>query len=392
MTSSCLFSLNFSPIFCATKNSPFSFQSYFPSVSLQYYNKKRELKLPSVAQIPYQPINVDYLEEEFSGDGVSFEDIGASCLAKIGLENGSTATLMLPSGLITSYKAHMWHGGTVELLQTSVSEGEDGSPVIQGGVSLAFNFGSDNETSWSPSSWALHSVRGTPQDSFQVELINTDAEDMIDLRYIMSLTEDTLSSQLVVSNRKSSSIQFMGSLISNLTVSTPEATYAYGLEASNFFNRPILLSNFSIVPPELSKERQYGFGRPRDNAGLKDFFSGWGTKNKKSGEGKDGQIIENEEEMEGEETDNYKNLTEKMSRIYTSAPRDFTIIDRGRRNSVVIGRNGFDELYMFSPGSNNDSYGMYSYICVGSSAMLKPIILSPGEVWTGGQHLHNPNL
>lgn len=65
---------------------------------------------------------------------------------------------------------------------------------------------------------------------------------------------------------------------------------------------------------------------------------------------------------------------------------------QGRRNSVVVGREGFDELYMFSPGSNHDLYGQYAYICVGQAAVLKPIIIGSEEVWRGGQHLHNPNL
>lgn len=67
-------------------------------------------------------------------------------------------------------------------------------------------------------------------------------------------------------------------------------------------------------------------------------------------------------------------------------------IEQGRRNSVVVGRDGFEELYMFSPGSSHESYGKYAYICVGQSAMLKPIVLGPNESWTGGQRLHNPNL
>jgi hypothetical protein len=121
-----------------------------------------------VASIPYQPINVDYLEEEFSGHGVTFERLSDSCVAKMTVENGSSVTLMLPSGLITSYKARMWHGGTVELLQTSVLEGEDGSAAIRGGVSPAFNFDSDGEISWSPSTWALKDIRGDSHDTIQV--------------------------------------------------------------------------------------------------------------------------------------------------------------------------------------------------------------------------------
>lgn len=131
--------------------------------------KKKVFPLASAASIPYQPINVDYLEEEFSGHGVTFEDIDGSCVAKMGLENGSTATLMLPSGLITSYKANMWHGGTVELLHTIVSEGKDGTPAIQGGLSSAFSCGSDGEV-WSPCNWTLHDISGNPQEFIQVLL------------------------------------------------------------------------------------------------------------------------------------------------------------------------------------------------------------------------------
>ncbi|OMO98952.1 hypothetical protein COLO4_13608 [Corchorus olitorius] len=131
----------------------------------------------------------------------------------MGLENGSTATVMLPSGLITSYKAPMWHGGSVELLHTSVSEGDEGEAVIQGGVSLALNCEGDNEVSWSPSNWTLRDISGNSMDSIMVSL-------------------------------------------------------------GQLFN---------------------------GNAS---------------------------EEMEGEEDDGYKQLDEQMSRIYTSAPRFFTVIDR----------------------------------------------------------------
>ncbi|KAJ9179918.1 hypothetical protein P3X46_008229 [Hevea brasiliensis] len=195
----------------------------------------------------------------------------------------------------------MWHGGTFELLQTSVSEGKDGNPVIQGGVFLALNFG--------------------------------------------------------ISNSKSSSVQLVGSLISHLT-------------GSNFFNRSMFLSNLSIVSPDL------------DILGLRG--SALDARNGR------GRQIRSGEEMNGEETDNYKGLTEQIKRFYTSAPRDFTIIDRSRRNSVVIARDGFNKLYMFCPSLSHQSCGMYSFICVEQSTMLKPVISSPGDVWTGRQHLHNP--
>lgn len=147
----------------------FSFNTNLPCSHLHYRHNKRDISLPAVASNSYQPINVDYLEREFSGHGVTFADIGDNCIVKMELENGTMATLMLPSGLITSYKAPMWHGGTLEMLHTSVSEGENGEAIIQGGVSLAFNCGiEDDGISWSPNTWALHDVGGSPHKSIKV--------------------------------------------------------------------------------------------------------------------------------------------------------------------------------------------------------------------------------
>ncbi|KAG5555452.1 hypothetical protein RHGRI_006190 [Rhododendron griersonianum] len=355
--------------------------------------KKRYFPLPGVASIPYPvpaPINVDYLESEFSSHGVTFEDISDSCVVKMGLENGSLATVMLPSGMITSYKASMWHGGLLELLHTSVSEGEDGSdPVIQGGVSLAFKIESDDDggVSWSPNTWALRDVRGNPDESIQVELVSSNSEGMIEVKHILTLQQDLLSSELVFSNSKSSPLRLLGSIVSHLTVSTPDATYALGLERSNFHSRPPFLSNFSIIPPESGRTKDFNLWNPFT---VEELSSTWGAG--KQNNAVDTKSREREEDPEGEEDDNNKQLTEKMSRVYTSAPRDFIILDRGRRNSVVVQREGFNELYMFSPGSAHEWYGKYAYICVGQSALLKPIILGPKSVWRGTQHLHNPNL
>ncbi|KAL4591792.1 hypothetical protein LXL04_004763 [Taraxacum kok-saghyz] len=347
----------------------------------------RNFRLPRAASIPHPPINVDYLETEFSGHGTSFTRLGESCVVRMGLDNGSVATLMLPSGLITSYKARMWHGGLLELLHTQVSEDDGRGAVIRGGVSLAFRCegaGHDSENEgipWSPSIWNLRNVGGSPDESIQVELISTSLEDKIEIKHIVTLKQDTLTSEIVIANLRSSSLQLMGSVIGHLAVSTPEASYAVGLERANYFVKPQIFSNFSIIPPDLNQNdsRQSGFMQ---------LLSGWGlgTPNKTT------KNNEEDEEMEGEEDDNYKHLTEKLSMIYTSAPRSFTIMDRGKRNSVVVSREGFKELYIFSPGSSHKSYGKYSYICIGQAALLKPITIGPESEWRGVQRLHNPNL
>lgn len=55
-------------------------------------------------------------------------------------------------------------------------------------------------------------------------------------------------------------------------------------------------------------------------------------------------------------------------------------------------RTGFDELYVYSPGSEHEMYGKYSYVCIGPSATLKPVNVGPGAAWGGAQYLCNPNL
>ncbi|XP_058722690.1 protein NDH-DEPENDENT CYCLIC ELECTRON FLOW 5-like [Vicia villosa] len=388
-SSTSLFCSNFF-ISKSTRNTllPSQFCLPFPSYT-QHYHFKRFFPLPKVASVPYQPINFDYLQQEFNGHGVTFEEVGGSCMAKMELKNGSIATILLQNGLITSYKAPMWHGGKVELLHTAVSEGEFGDAIIQGGVSLNFNFQSndDDEVSWSPTNWVLHNIKGNAEESIKVELINKGPDGKIGLKYIVTLEEDGLGSELEISNSNSMPLQMKGSILTHFTVSNPEATYAIGLERSNYYIRPPFESEFILSPSVSSEEK--GLEKTWKSS-VKQFFPGWGTSNQNNEA--EGSQSDSEDTI-GEEMDTYKQLKERISLVYTDAPRSFTLIDRGRRNSVLVGRNGFDETYLFSPGSSGvESYSKYAYICVGQAAVLQPIVLSSQNVWKGGQYLHNPNL
>lgn len=59
---------------------------------------------------------------------------------------------------------------------------------------------------------------------------------------------------------------------------------------------------------------------------------------------------------------------------------------------MIVGREGFKEVYMLSPGSRHDSYGKYSYICIGQAAVLEPIVVESQGEWRGVHRLHNPNI
>lgn len=230
--------------------------------------------------------NSDYKEK-----GNKFDTgAGETCIAKLKLDNGSSANVMLTRGMITSYKVRVWHGGKVELLHTWVEQEEE-DVVVRGGVSSTFSSSDsdDDETN----EWRLHGISGDSKDCVQMELRRSDKKiKEIEMKQIISLREETLSIELFVTNKGISPITLEGcSLVSYLTVSTPEATYAVGLEGSDFVETTPFLPRFGVVQGEEEEEEE------------------------KSGFG-------------GEEENNYKQLNEEMSRIYTFAPKSFTIIDR----------------------------------------------------------------
>ncbi|XP_062214596.1 protein NDH-DEPENDENT CYCLIC ELECTRON FLOW 5-like [Phragmites australis] len=329
------------------------------------------------------PINVEYLSAEFAGHGVSFEAVGISCAVKMALRNGSVAHLLLPSGLVTSYKPAMWHGSVTEVLHTSVAAGHGGRAVIRGGVSVDLHC-AGGDGGWSPSgAWSLRDVRGNPTTSIEIELASAAPGDAAEARCVVTLHPEALATELsATNNAASSSPMALSCTVSNhLRVSTPDATYALGLQGSDYRSVEPALSEFSIIPPDYGAARQSAAGKARhrlSNKGFDMVLSG-------------GQAHGAAGEPDGEEDDDYKHMTEEMCRVYSHAPREFTIIDRGRRNSICLHRRGFEELYVFSPGSQYQWYGKYAYVVVGP-AMLEPVVLRPGDKWQGAQYLRNPNL
>lgn len=337
------------------------------------------------------PPNVDYLAAEFAGHGVSFEAVGGSCAVKMELRNGSAAHVLLPGGLVTSYKPAMWHGAPTEVIHTTVAEGLGGRAVIRGGVSLdlrcggAAGGGGDGMPPWSPSgAWSLRDVRGSPTGSIEVELASAAPPEAsgVEARCVVTLHPEALATEFTARNAASPSPVALSAAVStHLRVSTPDATYAVGLQGSDYRAIDPVLSEFAIVPPDFMSRSSSAttLARRWATKGFDAVLSGGG------GGGAGAQ------EADGEEDDDYKRMTEEMCRIYSHAPRQFTIIDRGRRNSICVQRRGFEEVYVFSPGSKYQWYGKYAYVCVGP-AMLEPIVLSPGATWSGAQYLRNPNL
>jgi len=145
----------------------------------------------------------------------------------------------------------------------------------------------------------------------QVELTSRTSDDKIGLKYIVTLEKDTLNSQLEILNRRSLPIRMTGAILSHLTLSSPEATYAIGLEGSSYCSTPLFESEFMLSPQDSGQEE--GFGK---------VFPQWSKKSQSNG--LEGSQVNNEE------MDNYKQLSQELSLLYTEAPRSLTVIDRVR--------------------------------------------------------------
>ncbi|RLN40816.1 protein NDH-DEPENDENT CYCLIC ELECTRON FLOW 5 [Panicum miliaceum] len=332
------------------------------------------------------PVNVEYLAAEFAGHGVGFEPVGSSCAVKMALRNGSVAHLLLPSGLVTSYKPAMWHGTVTEVLHTNVAEGPGGRSVIRGGVSVDLRCAGGGAGGWSPSgAWSLRDVRGNPTTSIEIELASAAPGNAASARCVVTLHPEALSTELAVTNNAPAPMALSCGVSNHLRVSTPDATYALGLQGSDYRSVEPALSEFSIIPPDYRAAAR----QPAAAGSARHRWANRGFDMILSGGGRDSGAAD--DQPDGEEDDDYKHMRDAMCRVYSHAPRDFTIIDRGRRNSVRLHRRGFEELYVFSPGSQYQWYGKYAYVVVGP-AMLEPVVLGPGDTWQGAQYLRNPNV
>ncbi|KAF3337291.1 Protein NDH-DEPENDENT CYCLIC ELECTRON FLOW 5 [Carex littledalei] len=351
------------------------YQSLVVSSIIQSTRKrKKSFSLYASSQsTQHPPVNLDYLKREFAGPGVSFESIGSGlgCAISLKLDNKSTANMTMPGGMITSYRPMMWHGAVEEVLHTIVSDTGDGTAKLQGGVSVDFQCIGKDADVWAPRGWMLRGVKGRPNQSIQIEFFCSSPLHGSEARYAVTLCPNLISTELSITNNSLSPLHITGIILNHLKASTPDATYLNGMERSSYFTCGPIMSELGIVPGPTSK------------TGL-----GWAEK------GFDGLFGGRRDEFRGEEREEESDsvhLTEESYRFYRNSPREFTVLDRGRRNSIKIGNNGFDELYIMSPGSNHEWYGQYAYVCVGP-AVQQPVVLHPGDVWHGSQYLYNPNM
>lgn len=155
-----------------------------------------------------------------------------------------------------------------------------------------------------------------------------DVPENIEMKYTVTLGDHLLCSELNLINKESFPVHVMGTFVSHLTVSTPDATYAVGLQGSNYYGKPPFMSEFSIIPPGFSMRDSPKLEQSWSQMALASLMSRWSQGDIENERYEDDKMIEGE--LCGEEEDDYSHMTEKMSRVYTSTPKKFTIIDRVR--------------------------------------------------------------
>ncbi|KAF9599572.1 hypothetical protein IFM89_039403 [Coptis chinensis] len=177
---------------------------------------------------------------------------------------------MLTIGLITTYKAHMWHG-TTPRFYTQLFQRVKAVLLLYKEACFGFR-----GVPWSP-------VTG--------------------FSMMCEETQKTLSTQSSINSNFNFEVRKHFSIEDNWNFSMQNG--------SNYFKKTPFVSDYTIIPPKIVKQ---------NNGAFQGLFSSRERRIKtKSAELK--QNTKTEEELEGQEKDNYGCLTEEMSRIYTSAPR-----------------------------------------------------------------------
>jgi hypothetical protein len=154
----------------------------------------------------------------------------------------------------------------------------------------------------------------------QVELVAVAPGNAAEARCVVALHPEALATELSATNSAASPspVALSCGVSNHLRVSTPDATYALGLQGSDYRTVEPALSEFSIIPPDYRAARQAEAGKEKHrwaNRGFDMVLSGI------RGRG-------TADEPDGEEDDDYKHMTDEMCRVYSQAPREFTILDR----------------------------------------------------------------
>ncbi|KAI3994108.1 hypothetical protein MKX01_012365 [Papaver californicum] len=347
-------------------------------------NLIRASSLPSsaVTTITETSTSSPTLDQKFGRKGIKFTETGSIPTVELTTRNGSSLSLRIPDGLVTSYKPKInWKDdGFEELLYTVPGPGSD-LDSIKGGVGLVLNDVSDVNSKVSPvctSKWEVKDVDSDSIDALQVELSCTCGT--LEISYIVSLYPISMATAVVVQNNGSKPVNLTSAILSHLKFKSRGGAAIEGLKGCSYCSHPPLSSKFEIMSPAET---------------MKPDSSGWFSF------GSEPEIKQGSWKKEENRFTMLKHKfsrvytvppTERLKRIYDTSPSKYETIDQGRELQFRAIRMGYDDIYIGSPGSFSGKYGKEYFVCTGPASMLVPVIVNPGEQWRGALMIEHDNL
>ncbi|KAH7653158.1 Galactose mutarotase-like protein [Dioscorea alata] len=323
------------------------------------------------------------LEEEFGRKGIKFTDIGGVPTVELTVRNGSSLSLRIPDGLITSYKPKVYwkEDGFEELLYT-IPTGLDSGCPFKGGLSLVLHDVSKDGSPWQPSQWTVKDSDSDSIDAVQVELSSSNANGSLEIRYVITLSLLCMATAVIVKNQGTNTVKLKSAMLSHLRFKSRRGSAIQGLRGCSYCSHPPLSSVFGILSPAEAMKKE-----PPN----------WSLFNTDNDNGnKEGSWLV--------EDNLYTVLGEKLSRVYTAPPMErlkrvyntppskFETIDQRSGLGFRVIRIGYEDFYICSPGALSEKYGKDYFICTGAASMLVPVDLDPGEEWRGAQVIEHDNL
>lgn len=293
------------------------------------------------------------------------------------VRNGSSLSLQISNGHVPSYKPKVFwkDDGFEEILYTVPGDS------AKGGIGLVLNGVSESNPKGSPlctSDFEVRDVDADSIDALQVELGCTCGT--LDITYIVSLYPVSIATAVIVSNNGKKPVNLTSAILSHLKFKNRGVAAVGGLRGCSYCSYPPLSSQYELLSPvEAMKTESPG------------WFSFTEPENSKPGV----WTVQNQL---------YTLLNNKMSRvyaappserlkrIYNTAPSKFEIFDKGKELEFRLIRMGFEDFYVSSPGSLSKKFGDEYFICTGPASMMVPVVVNPGEEWRGAQVIEHDNL
>ncbi|XP_058105867.1 photosynthetic NDH subunit of subcomplex B 2, chloroplastic [Magnolia sinica] len=326
------------------------------------------------------------LEEKFGRKGIRFTESGNVDLT---VRNGSSLSLRIADGLVTSYKPKVyWKDEGFEEILYTVAGGSDSGNPTKGGVGLVLNNVSESGSGGSAcctSEWVVKDVDSDAIDALQVELSSTNGDGTLEIRYIISLFALSMATAVIVKNDGRKAIKLSSAILTHFKFKSRRGSAIQGLKGCSYCTHPPLSSSFGIMSPAdamvMESPSWFSLGSASNGKGSENKLGSWTVED---------NIYTM---MKGKLSRVYTAPpNERLKRIYRTPPSKYETIDQGSGLGFRVIRMGYDDIYLASPGSFSQKYGKDYFICTGPASMLVPLVLNPGEEWRGAQVIEHDNL